>query len=236
MIHFDHVCMAAPNVYESTFRLSNETGIGNYDGGFFPLYGIGHRVVPLAPDIYIEVESVIDSRALKRGEPLAVFIDRQARDGDRFIGWCLRCDTLEELEAFAAHHATRVDPETTGKAAGRQMMNGSRGFALQTPSAMVAWPAGKPNLYFKPGADAAHAGSLPVVPGSGDVQGRGLAWIEIGETQAALAAWLGDVASPSDFPFEIRYNAGPAGFYAMGVQTDRGVIEIRRPAVRIERA
>lgn len=233
MIHFDHVCMAAPNVYESTFRLSKETGLGNYDGGFFPLYGIGHRVVPLAPDIYIEVESVIDQRAVRQGQPLAVFMDRQARGGDRFLGWCLRCDTLEELEAFAAHHKTTIDPETTGREAGRQMMNGTRGFALQAPSATVAWPMGKPNLYFKPGGGT-HVASLPVVPGSGDAKGQGLAWIEVGETRADFQAWLGDVASASGFPFEIRYNGGNPGFYGMGVQTDRGVVEIRRPPVRIE--
>jgi hypothetical protein len=233
MIHFDHVCMAAPNVYESTFRLSNETGLGNYDGGFFPLYGIGHRVVPLAPDIYIEVESVIDQRAVKKGEPLAVFMDRQTRDGDRFVGWCLRSDTLEELEAFATHHKTTVDATTTGKDAGRQMMNGARGFALQAPSATATWPIGKPNMYFKPGSGT-HVASLPVLPGSGDLKGQGLVWIEIGEHASAFKAWLGDVASPSDFPFEIRYNGGTSGLYGLGVQTDRGVIEIRRPPVRIE--
>ena len=233
MIHFDHVCMAAPNVYESTFRLSKETGLGNYDGGYFPLYGIGHRVVPLAPDIYIEVESVIDRRPLAHGEPLTAFMERQARDGDRFIGWCLRSDTLEELEAFARHHGTQIDPNTTGHEAGRQMMNGSRGFALQAPSATVAWPIGKPNLYFKPGGGA-HVASLPVVKGSGDVRGQGLAWIEIGGTYSDLKGWLGDVASPADFPFEIRYNGGSSGLYAMGVQTERGIVEIRRPPVLID--
>ena len=232
MIHFDHVCMASPNVYESTFRLSQETGLGNYDGGFFPMYGIGHRVIPLAPDIYIEVESVIDQRPVRQGQPLAVFMDHQARAGDCFLGWCLRSDTLDELEAFAAHHGTTVDPNTTGKTFGRQMMDGSRGFALQAPSATVAWPMGKPNLYFKPG-DGPHTASLPVVPGSGSVVGRGLAWIEIGESRSAFQAWLGDVASPSDFPFEIRYNGGTPGLYGLGVLTDQGVVDIRKPPVRI---
>jgi hypothetical protein len=197
MIHFDHVCLVAPNVYESTFRLSQETGLGNYDGGFFPLYGIGHRVVPLAPDIYIEVESVIDRRPLSQGQPLAAFMDRQSREGDRFVGWCLRTDSREELEAFAAHHGTSIDEATTGRDAGRQMMDGTRGFALQAPSATTAWPKGKPNLYYKPGEPGRHAGSLPVVPGSGRVVGQGLEWIEIGEDQSAFAAWLGDVATPA---------------------------------------
>lgn len=197
------------------------------------MYGIGHRVVPLAPDIYIEVESLIDRRPLKDGQPLAMFMDRQTRDGDRFVGWCLRSDTLEELEAFAAHHGTAVDHATTGKNAGRQMMDGSRGFALQAPSATSAWPMGKPNLYFKPGTGT-HAGSLPVVPGSGRVVGQGLEWIEIGEDQDAFAAWLGDVARPSDFPFDIRYNGRTPGLYAMGVRSDQGVIEIRRPSVLVE--
>lgn len=233
MIHIDHLCLATPNVYESTFRLSQETGLGNYDGGFFPLYGVGHRVVPLAPDVYIELESIVDQRKLRDGVPFTAFMARQTQAGERFIGWCLRADTRDELDAFAAHHRTTVDERTTGKDAGRQMMNGTRGFALQTPSALTAWPSGKPNLYFKPDAGT-HAASLPVVPGSGTTHGRGIAWIEIGESETALAAWLGDVASPRGFPFEIRYNGGPAGFYAVGVDTDQGVKEIRRAAVQLE--
>jgi len=233
MIHFDHVCMAGPNVYESTFRLSQETGLGNYDGGFFPNYGLGHRVVPLAPDIYIEVEGLVDQRPVRQGQPLAVFMERQTRDGDRFVGWCLRCDTLEELEAFAAHHRTTVDPNTTGRELGRQMMDGSRGFALQAPSATTTWPTGMPNMYFKPGGGV-HAASLPVVPGSGSVRPKGLAWIEIGGSRSDLAAWLGDVGTPADFPFDVRYNGGSAGLYGMGVDTDRGTVEIRRPPVLID--
>jgi hypothetical protein len=72
-----------------------------------------------------------------------------------------------------------------------------------------------------------------VVPGSGSVVGRGLAWIEIGESRSAFQAWLGDVASPSDFPFEIRYNGGTPGLYGLGVLTDQGVVDIRKPPVRI---
>ena len=231
MIHFDHVCMAAPNVYESTFTLSQETGLGNYDGGFFPLYGIGHRVVPLADDIYIEVESVIDQRFVQQGQPLATFMSQQAQEADCFLGWCLRSDTLEELQIFAAHHGVEIDENTTGKNAGRQMMNGTRGFALQAPSAMSTWPIGKPNMYFKPGGGT-HNGSLPVVEGSGTVKGTGLAWIEIGESEDAFAAWLGEVAKPADFPFEIRYNGDTSGLYAMGVNTSGGLREIRRASVR----
>lgn len=233
MISFDHICLATPNVYETTFRLSQQTGLGNYDGGFFPLYGVGHRVMPLAPDVYIELESIVDQRKLRDGVPFTAFMERQTLGGERFIGWCLRTDSRDELDAFAAHHRTAVDEQTTGKDAGRQMMNGTRGFALQTPSALSAWPSGKPNLYFKPDTGV-HAASLPVVPGSGTTNGRGVAWIEIGESETALAAWLGDVASPRSFPFEIRYNGGPAGFYAVGVDTDEGVKEIRRPAVSLE--
>ncbi|WP_144113895.1 VOC family protein [Paraburkholderia sp. BCC1886] len=232
MIHFDHICLAAQNVYEATFRLSRETGLGNYDGGFFPLYGIGHKVVPLAPDIYIEVEGIVDHRVLARGQPLATFFEQQTRVGDCFVGWCLRADSLDELKTFARHHNTVVDENTTGKDAGRQMMNGERGFALQTPSALTAWPIGKPNLYFKPG-NGTHAASLPIVPGTGSVQGKGLNWIEIGEDEAAFAAWLGEIAHPSDFPFEIRYNRNSAGLYALGVETSIGEQEIRRAPVKI---
>jgi hypothetical protein len=230
MIHFDHVCLAAQNVYEATFRLSQETGFGNYDGGFFPLYGIGHKVVPLSHDIYIEVESVVDHMALKRNQPLAKFFELQTMEGDCFVGWCLRADAFDELQAFAKHHNTVVDESTTGKDAGRQMMNGNRGFALQTPSALTAWPKGKPNLYFKP-EGGTHAASIPTEPGTGSIKGRGLSWIEIGEDEAAFASWLGDIVRPAEFPFEIRYNKQSAGLYALGVKTDDGERVIRRAPV-----
>ncbi|MDY7547731.1 VOC family protein [Glaciimonas sp. CA11.2] len=234
MIHFDHVCLAAQNVYEATFRLSRETGLGNYDGGFFPLYGLGHKVVPLSDDIYIEIESIVDHTILKKENSTAQFFEQQTMDGDCFIGWCLRADTMEEMEMFAAHHNTIVDANLTGKEAGRQMMNGSRGFSLQTPSAMTAWPMGKPNLYFKPGSPPPpHVASLPVEPGTGSAKGQGLLWIEIGETESAFAEWLGDVVRPSQFPFEIRYNGKSAGLYALGVKTTEGIKEIRRAPVKL---
>ena len=40
--------------------------------------------------------------------------------------------TPEELETFAAHHRTTIDPNPTGRELGRQMMDGSRGFALHS--------------------------------------------------------------------------------------------------------
>lgn len=227
MIHFDHICLAARNVYEATFRLSAETGLGNYDGGFFPKYGLGHKVVPLAQDIYIEVESVVDHMELRNGNPVAALYARQTEEGDRFLGWCLRADTMEEMERFAAHHGTTVDTKTLGADTARQMMNGNRGLALQTPSALVAWPQGKPNLYYKP-PGSAHPAAHPVEPGTGRREGRGLAWIEIGEARGELVAWLGDLVDPDSFPFEVRYNGMAPGLHAVGVKTSDGVIEIRR--------
>lgn len=227
MVSFDHVCLVCPNVYEGTFRLSRETGIGNYDGGFFPTYGLGHKVVSLAPDIYIEVEGVVDHRALKDGNPVAKLYEAQTMDGDRFLGWCLRTDSMDEMRAFAAHHGTVVDEKTLSPASARQMMNGQRGISLQTPSALTAWPKGKPNLYYKP-PGSPHPAAAPPEPGTGSVVGRGLAWIEIGQTRDELAAWLGDLVSPEAFPFEIRYNGLSSGLHALGVETSAGLVEIRR--------
>ena len=227
MIHFDHICLAARNVYEATFRLSRETGLGNYDGGFFPKYGLGHKVIPLAKDIYIEVESVVDHMELRNNNPVAKLYEEQTLEGDRFLGWCLRADTMDEMERFAAHHGSTVDTRTLGQDTARQMMNGNRGLALQTPSALVAWPKGKCNLYYKP-PGITHPADHPVEPGTGTRVGQGLAWIEVGETRQALVDWLGDLVDPDNFPFEVRYNGKAAGLHAVGVKTSDGLIEIRR--------
>ena len=232
MIHFDHICLVAQNVYEATFRMSKETGLGNYDGGFFPKYGLGHKVIPLADDIFIEVESVVDHMALRNGNPVAKLYEAQTMEGDRFLGWCLRADTMEEMHKFAAHHGVTVDEKTLSVDTARQMMNGNRGVALQTPSALSAWPQGKPNLYFKP-PGSVHAASLPVEPGTGRVKGQGLAWIEVGESEKELSAWLGDLVAPSSFPFQVRYNGKSSGLHALGVKTSAGIVEIRRPSVKL---
>ncbi|MFC5520748.1 hypothetical protein [Polaromonas jejuensis] len=86
-------------------------------------------------------------------------------------------------------------------------------------------------MYFKPGAGQ-HVASLPVVPGSGGAKGSGLAWIETGESEETFKELLGDVASPRNFQFEIRYNGGTAGLYAMGINMRKGLKEIRRNAVK----
>jgi len=235
MIHFDHVCLAAQNVYEATFRLSKETGIGNYDGGFFPLYGLGHKVVPLASDIFIEVESVVDHMALRNGNPVAKLYEEKTLEGDCFLGWCLRADTMEEMETFAAHHNVTVDAKTLGEDTARQMMNGRRGLAIQVPSALSSWPKGMPNLYFKPDLND-HPARFPVEPGTGSNKGQGVQWIEVGQSESELANWLGPLVKPTELNVEIRYNGGTPGLYALGVKTTNGAIEIRRAPVKVSAA
>jgi hypothetical protein len=49
-LHIDHVCSGTRNIYEGTQRLRDETGFGNYDGGWFPASGLANRIVPLGGD------------------------------------------------------------------------------------------------------------------------------------------------------------------------------------------
>jgi hypothetical protein len=79
--------MAGPNVYESTFRLSQETGLGNYDGGFFPLRPGPPRGASRARHLH-RGQGLRDQRPVRQGQPLAVFMERKTRDGARFVGWC----------------------------------------------------------------------------------------------------------------------------------------------------
>ncbi|MDR5785319.1 VOC family protein [Caballeronia sp. LP003] len=227
MVELDHICLAAQNVYEATFRLSQETGFGNYDGGFFPLYGLGHKVVPLSPDVYIEVEGIVDYVQLYDANPVTKLYERVTLAGDCFLGLCFRASTMEEMECFAAHQGTTVDTKTLNVDTARQMMNGNRGLAIQVPSALKAWPEGMPNLYFKPDLSN-HPASMPVEKGTGRSTPGGVEWIEIGADENQLSSWFGDVVKPADLNVEIRYNGLSPGLYAMGVKSDSGLIEIRR--------
>ena len=228
MLQLDHFAMFSQNFYESTFRLSQETGLGNYDGGFFPNFGIGIKVVPLGPDLFLEIEGVIDFAVIKReldnpaSRLLGLLSKREA-----FSAYCFRTDTLEELEELAKVAGFEVGYDVLNEDNAQQMMNGEKNITIMAPLAGQAWPRGMPNVYYWPDMSK-HDARYPVLEGTGRVTPLGLSWVEVGGTAADFEAWFGGYTKAKDHP--LRFNGKTHGLYAIAVNTDQGEVVIRRPS------
>jgi len=219
MLHIDHISLGAQNVYEGTHRLCEETGFGQYEGGWFPHAGIANRIVPLGNDQYIEVEGVVHPHVLD-SNPVARWFYDECVDGDVFIGWCLRVDTREELEAISR----RLDTEIVDFGL-RVRKDGSVTAPARVPETVWCWQRGIPNVFHFTGMSD-HPARQPCDP-AGTVTATGIAWMEVGGTAQDLRDYLGEEIDA----LPLRFNGGRPGLYAMGVSTSGGEVEIRRTAV-----
>src|SRR6218665_2292440 len=93
MIALDHIAIWSDNLYRTTIDLSESTGIGSTDGGYFPGLGLGQKLLSLGGSVYLEIESIVDHRMIADGAPLARELARQTAGGDCFAGFCLRSDS-----------------------------------------------------------------------------------------------------------------------------------------------
>jgi hypothetical protein len=230
----DHACIGARNIYDGFERLRDETGFDSYDGGWNPGMGVGQRIVPLGSKTYIEINSVVD-----RDMALTHFHGRwyeavlsDAEREDRFMGWVIATDSIDELNAIGerlgleiAHEGKWVDgKETAWK---RRRPNGKSHRNENVPDDRHhGWPRGLPMFMHWPAENqgdhpdlipealgVAHRGPTP----------RGIAWVEVGD-EKLTRQWLGPVIDDLD----VRFVDGPAGLYALAVSTDAGEVVIRR--------
>ncbi|NKL55016.1 VOC family protein [Rhizobium leguminosarum] len=216
MIHIDHVCLGTRNLWEGTERLRAETGLGFYEGGWFPKLGLANKIFPTGGDTYIEVESVVDVHEYESGNPAARFFRDKCRDGDVFIGWCARVDSREELEQLARRLGS--DVFETGL---RQRADGTLGVAIRTPETIPCWKVGLPNFFYV--ADITkHPSRMSTQHGTKTP--LGLSWLELGGTEEEMNDYLGMSAAS----LNLRFNGGAHGLHAMGVSTTAGEVEIRR--------
>lgn len=223
MITIDHICLGVQNVYEGAQRLRDETGLGHYEGGWFPDYGLANRIVPLGGDVYIEVEGVIDAYKLREGNPVARWFDEQVRDGDVFIGWCARVAERAQLDRLARRFDTEVLDSVL-----RVRPDGTRPAAFRVPDAARCWQAGLPNFFYFADMDK-HPSRLPADVGASATP-AGVNWMELGGCADAMSDWLGVDATR----LGLRFNGDAPGLYAVAVQTSRGEQVIRRPPVRVQ--
>ena len=179
MLHLDHYGIFSQNFYEATFQISQETGLGNYDGGWFPRFGFGVKVIPLGDDQFLEVEGFVDTEKFKQLASAPPFDKLVARRQAFFI-WALRTDSLEELEELARVCGWEVDHEVLDEGGAQQMMNGHKVVLVEAPKGVEGVLRGMPQIYFWPDMSQ-HDARFPIAEGTGDGrEPQGVSWIEVG--------------------------------------------------------
>ena len=218
MVEIDHICLGVQHLFEGAYRLRNETGFGDYEGGWFPQTSLANRIVPLGDDTYIEVEAVVDAYQLRAAEPVSVFFDACVQRGDAYVGWCVRVASREELDRVARRLHADVVEHTL-----KLLHDGQAGAGVaRVPDAISCWAAGKPNFFYFPDMTVHGSRQIPTTPIRCSPQG--LAWMEVGGTVEEMSDWLGISADM----LPLRFNGAAAGLYAVAVNTAEGERVIRR--------
>jgi hypothetical protein len=229
MFHLDHFGIFARNHNESTFRLSRETGLGCYDGGYFPNYGVGIRIIPFGNDTFLEIQSLTDLDVIKKelASP-GILGHALAKHREAFMLWSFRTDSEAELEEFSRVTGQEIDREVLNSENAQQMMNGDKIVVIEAPNALISAPLGMPNVYFWPDMSK-HDSRYPVEIGTGRRTPQGLAWVEVGGTPEEFDGWFKGLTVAKDHP--LRFNGRAPGLHAIGVKTDKGEVSIRRPTL-----
>lgn len=218
--HIDHIGLGAKNIYESAFRLREETGLGFYDGGVSG--GVqASMIFPLGGSSYIQLAGLVDAGVLEDPKNTAA-IERyhRVKDGDRLTGVELRADTMDDLKKIADAHGGKL----TDMAKARLQMDGSwlhvAGVSIpNVPKGMPGW-----NVFLDMNT---HPSGQPVIEAPGLVKPLGLAWVEVGGSEADMSHWIGEPAAMLGF----RFNGKAPGVYSFGVKSEKGEIVIRRKSL-----
>ncbi|MFD7811539.1 VOC family protein [Streptomyces sp. NPDC059785] len=222
MFPLDHLCLAVRDLDEGVRRVHEETGLAHYYGGTFAA-GIANTIFPLGQDAYLEVEAVMDS-AVEQDAGAALFA-QAVTDGDRWMFWSLRADTLEELEAVAQRLGGTVT-----QTPGRVQPDGTQRIITTAPGPDRAldtcWRRGLPNWFYREdpatNPDRGHA-----QPGD---RGQAVIRLEIGANAEELRRHIG---ADTFERLPLKVVPGPPGVHAITVLTanNREVSLRRDPAI-----
>ncbi|MFI5617821.1 VOC family protein [Streptomyces sp. NPDC051567] len=215
MFHLDHMALGVADLDDGVRGLAGQTGLGSYEGGVFP-GGMRNWIFPLGGDVYLEVESATGAT----GGP-APWFQRATGDGtERWMFWCLRADTREELEQVASRLGSQVQVVP-----GRREPDGTQRVVTSAPAGEVAARArrqGLPNWYYRD--DPAKNPARREV--TGDRTAAGVAWLEVAGDREQFRAYIG--AETFD-RLPLRFVPGEPGLHAVAVHTADGQeIVIRR--------
>jgi hypothetical protein len=230
-MHLDHYQMSTRNIYKTAQELREETGLGFYDGGYFPNGGIANKIFPLGAGTYIEIEGVVDAGSIATNPGAKRFHERTA-DGECLSLYCMRVDTMDELKAIA----TRLNTTVSSSLVTRIRPNGPPVQAYSTPSngggpgqpptpGLTPRNPNLPNWYCHEDRIYMHPSGQPVFNWPGCVEPQGIAWLEVGGAEKEFYEYLG--VPVGTFPY--KFVNKPQGLYAIGVKTNKGEVVIRRP-------
>jgi len=228
MIHIDHISIHCVDLYEASDRLRKETGLGFYDGGWFPSSGGANKIFPIGGPNYIEVGSVTNVTKQHPGTHMYDYMAKAMVSGeDVFNGLCLGVDSMEELEEIAKRHKVTIGDPHIGT---RVRTSGMQFLAYQAPNAPDTWPKGLPNWYYFTDMTL-HPSGQPPLPYPGLHRPTGLKSIEMGGTEKEMTEWLGVPASIMPMTF----NGKTKGVYSVTVSTEDGpdIVVKRRNAVEV---
>lgn len=217
----DHVTLGVRNLYEAAHRLREETGLETYEGGWLRRVPGANRVVPLPGDACISLECMIDHHQPLPPGParFRTWYERSVMDGkDRWMNWCLRVDSREELERIADRFGTPVVDDE-----GRIAPDGTVGVHLIAPLGHhLTWAKGLPSWYFTPDM-AAHPARVPVAHRHEPLE---ISWLELGNDPAEVEEHIG---AETFAALPLRFAEGDPGLLAIGIATaDGGEIVIRK--------
>lgn len=211
MLHLDHAAMAVDNLFEGYMDFRRRTGLEVMVGGYFTNgTGLANVLIPTGDATFLEIESQIQANAPK---PSPLFTNVGA---PKWAGWCLRVDSLDELEEVAA----RIGADVVNATSSYVRYNGE----LHPPQPFTripdAWALGHP-MYFLMDMEH-HVGNVRLAH---ERTPAGFRWFEIGGTEQQAKDMLG--VHPDEL--QIRCNGKEwRGLWAVSVATEDGAdIEIR---------
>jgi hypothetical protein len=181
-------------------------------------------MMPLGGGAYLEIESIVDPFATGDAARRPWWYQRAiAARSPIFSGVSLRVSTVDELRAIAARHGgeVRMNTRTPPDGPPFRFWDGPRVSGSADP-----WQSGKPTWCCWENRLYMHPSGQPIVNAPGLVDPMGVAWLEMGGTRAQMQEWLGQ--NPDDL--KMTFNGSSPGLYAIGVNTDAGLVEIRRPS------
>jgi hypothetical protein len=222
----DHFHLGSANIYTSIDRLQKELKLAHFDGGFMSNVVIGHKAFPLNAGVYIEVEAVIDPFAVPAGQEPAFQKKAELFGTEVWNGVCLRVDTMAEMEDIAKRLGGHVNPHPSMRIRPDGPLNKSIS-CPQIPGAKPNFELGLPQWYCWEDRLYRHPAGMPTVPMAGARKPNGVEWVEMGGDEDRMGKWLGQ--DPKTLG--MRFNGKKPGLYAIGIKTDEGVIELRRPSV-----
>lgn len=202
----DHVIYGVVDIDAACERLRDEHGLGSVPGGLH-LGGTTSRLVPLAPECFLEILGIGDT-----SKDDGAWLDATLQGQDRVLWWCLGVNDLDDTAQ------RRGLPVRVGQATnpGRDTLTFRSAGMPQYPLPFFLSLIGDPQDRHRIQKERYEAAGHTCAP-------TGYTFVEVGDHQPVLEGWLGP-----DHGLPIRYAPQTGrGIHACGIATANGEIILR---------